>query len=343
MPSYTAREISSRVEGELIGPGELTLTGVAQMDHARPGDLTFIGDEAHARLWPGCRASAALIGVQFDPPSTEDRALIRVNNADLALIEVLKLFAPPPVNAEPGVHPSAVVDPSAELGQGVCIGANCVVGPGTSIGQGTVLHPSVTVMDRCVIGRDCVLWPGCVVRERCTIGDRCILQPNTTIGADGFGYRPAPDGRSLMAIPQIGTVQIGDDVEIGSATCVDRGKFDATTIGDGTKIDNLCQIAHNCRIGRHCVIAGQTGLAGSITVGDGVQIGGSVGVRDHVSIGSGARLAAGAMVMDSIPAGETWGGMPAREMGQAAREYAVIRKLPEMLKDLKRLKRACEG
>jgi UDP-3-O-[3-hydroxymyristoyl] glucosamine N-acyltransferase len=176
-----------------------------------------------------------------------------------------------------------------------------------------------------------------VVRERCRLGRRLLLHPNVTIGADGFGYEPAPDGSGLVKVPHIGTVIIEDDVEIGAGSCVDRAKFGATVIGAGTKIDNLVQIAHNCRIGRNCVIAALSGLSGSVTVGDGARIAGAVGIVDHVSIGSGATIGAGAGVMKDVPPGETQLGGPAVEIRQALRQMAAIRKLPDWMQQASRL------
>ena len=335
MASFTTQQISDRIGGQLMGPGGLFITGVDQLDHARPGDISFVRDESFAPAWQASAASAALVANGVGLPPGPGRANIHVPNADLAMAVVLELFAPPAPLPPPGVHATATVDPSAKLADGARVGPGSVVGPGVVIGAGTIIHAHVTVLDDSRIGAGCVLWPGVVIRERCTLGDRCILHPNVTIGADGFNYRPSPDGRGLVKIPQIGTVQIGSDVEIGAGTCVDRAKFSATVIGEGTKIDNLCQIAHNVRIGRACVLAGQVGLAGSVIVGDGVVMGGKVAVKDQVTIGDGVTLAACSAVMNDVPAGETWAGMPACEMRLAMREYAAIRKLPDLIRHLK--------
>ncbi|MCK4821889.1 UDP-3-O-(3-hydroxymyristoyl)glucosamine N-acyltransferase, partial [bacterium] len=174
-----------------------------------------------------------------------------------------------------------------------------------------------------------------VLRERCQIGNKCIIHPNVTIGADGFGYRPADDGKSLVKIPQIGTVIVGDDVEIGAGSCIDRGKFSATSIGNGTKIDNLVQIGHNCRIGRSCVIAGMTGVSGSVTIGDGVIIGGGVGIKDHVTIGNGARIGGKSGVISDVAPGQTVIGFPAGEYKKTLRQWAALKKLPDLYKLVK--------
>ena len=185
------------------------------------------------------------------------------------------------------------------------------------------------------IGSRTVIWSGTIIRERCRIGNSCIIHPNVTIGADGFGYRPSADGRGMVKIPQIGTVEIGDSVEIGAGSCVDRRKFSATSIGDGTKIDNLVQIAHNCKIGRSCVMAGQSGLAGSVTLGDGVIMGGRAIVSDHVTVGAGARLGGNAGVMSDVPPGKTLLGIPADDYRKTLKVWASMKKLPGLTKQLK--------
>lgn len=346
MPTFTAQQISEHVNGELVGQADLTINGVNQFDEAATGELTFIGKESFARRWAESNASAALVNQGLEVAEIDGRALIRVANADLAMALVLEQFAPPPPDASmppandaaPVADPSAVIDSSASLGAGVRIGANSFIGPGVVIGERTVIYPNVTILDQSRIGADCVIWPGVVIRELCTLGDRGILHPNVTIGSDGFGYRPDPDKGGIVKIPQIGTVRIGDDVEIGASTCVDRAKFSETVIGNGCKIDNLCQIAHNCRLGQCVIVAGNTGIAGSVTIGDGVMIGGCTNIIDHITIGAGAKIGGGAGVISSVPAGEFWAGSPARERKLVARELAAVRKLPDLLKQLRKNK-----
>jgi UDP-3-O-[3-hydroxymyristoyl] glucosamine N-acyltransferase len=334
--SLTTRQIADLVEGELVGPGDVSITAMERIDAAGPDQLTFVSDERYAAMWPQSLAAAALVPRTLELSPSDGQAMIRVDNVDRAVIRVLEALAPPAVKPDSGVHPSAVVESSAVLGTGVCIGPQCYVGHHVRIGEGAVLHASVTVLDESVIGAGTVLWSGAVVRERCTVGARCIVHANATIGADGFGYRPAPEGGGLVKVPQIGRVVVGDEVEIGASTCIDRAKFGATEIGRGTKIDNLCQIAHNCRIGRGVVLAGGCGLAGSVVIGDGAILGGNVGVRDHIAIGAGAKIMAYAAVMNDIPAGATWGGYPAKDAKIAAREYAAMRKLPDLVRLLKK-------
>jgi UDP-3-O-[3-hydroxymyristoyl] glucosamine N-acyltransferase len=334
---HTIRSITELVEGKLIGPGDAEITGVEQVQLAQPGQLTFIGDDKYADRWERSDASGALVtrGVEVAP--RDGKAIIFVDNADLAMAKVLELFAPPAPLPPPGIHPTAIIDPTADVGTDCRIGPYCVIGPRAVIGDGCVMHGHVMVMQETRLGRGCTLWPGAVVRDRCILGDRCILHPNAVIGADGFGYRPGqtPTGPGLVKVPQIGIVRMGNDVEIGAGSCVDRAKFSATFIDDGVKIDNLVQIGHNCRIGKSVVIAGCTAVAGSVTIGDFAMIGGMVAIKDHVKLGRGAKLTGGAQLMHDIPDGETWAGSPAMPIKQAARQVLAVSKLPDLVKRLK--------
>ena len=339
----TVQEIAQKVGGRVVGPGDALVTGIAGLEEAGPGDLVFVSGEKYAPHWKSSRARVALVSRRVAPriPPREGTALILVEDADLALAVVLESAAPGapvvglPASASDGaaaIHSSAVVDASAVLGRGVRIGAHCVVGPRAVIGEGTTLYPGAAVYDDARVGKHCVLWSGATVRERCLLGDRVVLHANAVIGADGFGYRPGPGGRGVVKIPHIGHVEIGNDVEVGANSCIDRGKLAATVIGDHCKIDNLCQIGHNCRLGRGVIIAGKVGVSGSVTIGDGVMIGGGAGVADHVTIGAGAAIAAAAGVMRDVPPRTRVSGIPARDIKQFFREQAAIARLPDMLR-----------
>lgn len=333
--AFTADDIARHVNGRLDGPGDLPVRGVEQLSRAQADQISFARGQKLAPAVAESKARVVLLGKGMEVAPDPDRAFIHVDDADVALAQVLALFAPPKSQPPAGVHPTAVVDPAANLGENVAIGPGCVIGADVTIGDNTICHANVSIMDAARVGRDGELYPNVVIRERCVVGDRAIIHSGAVIGADGFGYAPAPGGKGLLKIPHIGNVEIGDDVEIGANTCIDRGKHSATTIGDGTKIDNLCQIAHNVKIGRCCAIAAQTGLAGSVTVGDGVQMGGSVGVRDQLTIGDGARLAGHAAVMDNVPPGGVWGGYPANDIEVVMREIIATRRLPELMKNLR--------
>jgi len=339
--ALTTQAISQLVQGELIGPADIEIASMADLQYAGPGQLSIIGSERYVRGWADSKASAALVNKSIGVQPGDGRALIRVEDADLAMAQVLEAYAPKTPLPPEGTHPSAIVDPTVTIGAGARIGPNCVIKSGATIGQGTTLHAGVTIMDNAVVGESCELWPGVVIRDRCVLGDRCIIHSNSVIGADGFGYRPDLTGPQprLVKIPHIGIVRIGNDVEIGASTTIDRAKFDATIVGDGSKIDNQVQIGHNCRLGRMVVIAGCCAMGGSVTVHDGVQIGGGVSLADHLTIGAGARLAGGTSLMNDVPPGETWGGVPGKLFKSVMREEIAIRQLPGLLRELKKEKR----
>lgn len=329
--SHTTQSIAQLVNGKLIGPGDLAIGGVEQVQLAQAGQLTFIGDKRYAERWGVSSASAALVtrGIEVEP--RPGSALIFVEDADLAMAQVLELFAPPPVLPPIGVHPTAIIDSSAQIGRDARIGPFCMIGPGVRIGDGCVLHERVSLFTEAHLGSGCTLWPGVVIRERCVVGDRCEFHSNVVIGTDGFGYRAGmtPQGPGIVKVPQIGTVRIGNDVELGAGTCIDRGKFSATFVDDMCKLDNMVQIGHNCRLGKGVVISGCTAVAGSVTIGDFTQIGGQVAIQDHRKIGARVRLAGGSQLMHDIPDGETWGGSPAMPLKQAARREIAIKRLYE--------------
>ncbi len=343
-PVVTTGLIARTVNGVLSGPADIIVTGLAALDQATvrgadgSGSLSFIRRGKFAAQWPTSKAVAALVskGVEVPGHDPSRRALITVDNADVAVVQVLSLFAPPVHGPSLGIHPSAAVDPTAVIGQGVSIGAMCVVGPRTRIGDGCVLHPRVTLGADVAVGPQTTLHPGVVVYERCTIGARSILHGNVVIGADGFGYVPDPQGRGLLKVPHIGTVEIGSLVEIGACTCVDRGKFGATTVGDMTKIDNLVQVGHNARIGRACIICGACAIGGSAVLEDGVVLAGQVGIQDGKRIGARATISAQSGVMDDVPAGEVWFGTPAGPHKDQMRSFVALRKLSDHLRELRR-------
>lgn len=338
MPSYTTAELTERVHGELRGPSDLRIAGVNALDEASDGEITFIADSAHASRWSEADAVAAVISQGIEAPGHDPstRALIVVPSAPLAVIELLQLFAPPPAVPDAGVHATAQVHPDATLGSDVRVGPHVTIAPGASIGDRVVLHAGVCLYAGVGIGDDSVVHANTVVRDRCRVGRRVLVHQNVSIGADGFGFEPAPDGSGLLRVPHIGTVEIGDDVEIGAGSCIDRGKFGSTTIGAGTKIDNLVQIGHNCHIGRHCLIAALCGLSGSVTLGEGVILAGAVGVANQVTIGSGTRIGAHTGVMRDIAAGKRCAGTPAVEVRQFFRQVVAVQRLPAWMREVSR-------
>jgi len=327
MKSFAINEINGILKGALEGNTSLQIIGPEQLEKAGNNHITFIGNQKYARLWETSKACAAIVDEKLKIEPGDGRAFIRVKNADLAMAKLLELFDPGPPQFDVDIHPTAVIHDSAMVGKGCKIGAGCYVGRDVVLGDGVILYPNVTILDETKIGQGTVVWSGTVIRERTEIGKFCIFHTNVSIGADGFGYRPSDDGRGLVKIPQIGNVVIGNAVEIGANSCVDRGKFSSTIVGDGCKIDNLVQIAHNCVLGRFCIMAGSSGLAGSVTLGDGVIIGGSASIKDHVTIHSGAVVGGGSGVMNDVPAGKTVLGYPAGDARETLKQWVAIRKL----------------
>ena len=326
MKSYTILEINEVLKGVIAGSTSQTITAPEQLEIANESEISFIGNKKYEKLWETSKACVAIVNEDISIEPGENRAFIKVKNADLAMSQVLEMFAPStPIFAQ-DIHPTAVIDDSAVIGTGVRIGAGSYIGPKVSIGNNTTIYPNVTILDECTIGKNTVIWSGTVIRERCHVGSDCIIHPNATIGADGFGFRPCAE-RGLVKIPQIGNVIIGNNVEIGANTCVDRGKFSSTILGDGCKIDNLVQIGHNSKLGKFCIMAGNSGLAGSVTLGNGVIIGGSASIKDHTTIGDGAIVGAGSGVTGDIPAGKTRLGYPAVEARDALKQWAILKRL----------------
>jgi UDP-3-O-[3-hydroxymyristoyl] glucosamine N-acyltransferase len=281
------------------------------------------------------------IKLPSDASGNGSPAVLLVEDAELSLAKVLAMFAPPVPRPPVGKHHTAFVAPSASIGEGAHIGPNVFVGDDARVGRNCVLHAGAYVGADVNIGDDCEFFPNVVVRERVTIGNRVIIHANAAIGTDGFGYRW--DGKQHVKVPQIGTVIIEDDVEIGSCACIDRAKFAVTRIGRGTKIDNLVQVAHNVVLGPHCIVAGQAGVAGSAKLGAGVVLGGQSAVRDHITMGDGSMLAACSGVMDDVEPKSIISGLPALPHRQSLREQAALRKLPELVAEVRELQSQVEA
>ncbi|MEC4048806.1 UDP-3-O-(3-hydroxymyristoyl)glucosamine N-acyltransferase [Flavobacterium sp. SUN046] len=326
MKNFSITEINDLLNGVIVGTTNQRITAPEQLELASESEISFIGNNKYTKLWETSKACAAIVNQDINIEPGENRAFIKVPNADLAMSQVLELFAPPAPHFDEMIHPSAVIHPTATVGEGTHIGAGCFIGPKVVLGDNVIIYANVTILDECTIGNHTVIWSGAVVRERCHIGSHCILHPNSTIGADGFGFRPCPQ-RGLVKIPQIGNVIIGNWVEIGANSCVDRGKFSSTIVGDGCKIDNLVQIGHNSKLGKFCIMAGNSGLAGSVTLGNGVIIGGSASIKDHLTIGDGAIVGAGSGVAADIPAGKTMLGYPAVEARTALKQWAILKRM----------------
>lgn len=325
-------DVARMVDGQLQGDGTIPITGADTIRDARPGDVTFADSERLLARLAACPASAVIT-----PPGIHPDRLpfVTVPNVHEAFSRVVAYFRPPQQDHRVGVAASAVISPTARLGRDVVVHANAVIGDGVTIGDRAAIHSGVQIMAGCRIGAESVLFPNVVLYENTIVGARALIHAGAVIGAYGFGYTTVEGRHRLSA--QLGYVELGDDVDIGACTTIDRGTYGATVIGEGTKIDNHVMVAHNCRIGRHNVICSQVGIAGSTTTGDYVVMAGQVGVRDHVNIGERVTIGAKAGVMNDIPAGSTYVGIPATPERQQLVMLAALQKLPELKKQLRTL------
>ncbi len=323
----TVQQIAQYLGAPCEGDLQHEITGVAALEEAGPADLSFAGDRRGEKRAAGTRAACLLVRPEFDAAG---RTVIRVAEPRSAFARVVRLFHPE-ARPAPGVHPSAAVAPTARLGEGVAVGAGAVIGEGAVVGARTVIGPRSVIGDNAILGDDCLLHAGVTVYAGVRVGHRAVLHTGCVIGADGFGF-VLEEGR-WNKFPQVGTVELGDDVEVGANTCIDRAALGATRIGDGTKLDNLVHIGHNCRLGRHVVIAAQTGLSGGVEVGDYAVIGGQVGVGDKARIEPRAVLGSGCGVLTSkiVRAGEPVWGTPARPLKQYLERLALFDRLPRIL------------
>jgi UDP-3-O-[3-hydroxymyristoyl] glucosamine N-acyltransferase len=332
--TVTVRQLAERIRGELLGDGDQPIAAARPLADAMPGDITFVEDDKHLAAWHASRASAAIV-----PPgiALNGRPLIRVADPLMAFVEVVHHLRGRPLVPEAGIDPSAQVHPSVRLGTGVTIGPLAVVGEGTEIADGCTLHAGVIIGRTCKLARGVTLYPHVVLYDDCVLGERVSIHANAVIGADGFGYR-VQDGRHVK-VPQLGWVEIENDVEVGACTTIDRGTFGATRIGAGTKIDNLVMIGHNCQIGRHNVLCSQVGIAGSSMTGDYVVMAGQVGIADHITIGDQVTIGAKSGVPGNIPSKSQVLGSPATPHKEQMRMLLTLEKLPEIRKDVQRIKK----
>ena len=331
--TFTAAHIAQHLGGEVVGDSALLLTGFAPADTAKPGDLTFAENKDYLERAENSEASAVLVPAGL---SSTAKVLIRVTNARVACARVLPLFFPEPAFA-PGVHPlahiaaTALVDPTAH------VGPFCVIGERVTLGPRVVLEGGNHVGADSHLGEQTHLFPNVVLYARTQVGQRVRIHAGCVIGSDGFGY-VFDQGRHLK-VPQIGSVIIQDDVEIGANSAVDRAALGSTVIGRGTKIDNLVQVGHNVTLGEHCILCGQVGIAGSTRVGSYVTMAGQAGVAGHLKIGNQVTIGAQAGVMHSIPDGEKWLGAPAQPDRQMKRIFIGLQRLPELLQRVHQLEK----
>lgn len=341
MAELTIAEVARIAEGEVEqGDARTVVGGVAPLDEALPHHLSFVAEARYHPYIQASRAGAVLVarGAPVEVPPA--MAVIRVDDPRKALARILPALYPAPA-PPPGVHPTAVVEDGAVVAASASVAAYAVIGAGTRVGERARIAPHVVIGAGCEIGDDAVVHPHVTLYDGVRLGARSIVHGGARLGSDGFGF--VPEGRGLRKVPQVGGCVIGDDVEIGANTTIDRGSIGDTVVGRGTKIDNLVQIGHNCRIGQSVIIVSQVGISGSTRVGDGAVLGGQAGVQGHIEIGAGARIGAQAGVTASVPAGITVSGYPARPHREALRVQAAVFGLPKLVERLKALEKAVLG
>jgi UDP-3-O-[3-hydroxymyristoyl] glucosamine N-acyltransferase len=332
--NFTVKELAALSDGELVGDSTLKIIGAASLGEATQGEISFFANRKYVALLRKTRASAVFVPPDFAEPI--NAAQIRVSNPTKAFEQVVLKFAPKPITFAPGIHPSAVVDPSAQLGDRVSIQPLAVIEAGAQIGDDTIIGAGSYVGHETIIGSACHIYPHVTIRERSRIGSRVIIHSGVVIGADGFGFEMI-DGRQEK-IQQLGIVQIDDEVEIGANTTVDRARFGRTWIQQGVKMDNLVQIAHNVVIGKNTVIAAQTGIAGSVQIGQRVLIGGQVGIIGHIEIGDNTAIGAQSGIPKNISGGAWWAS-PAVPLAEAKQQIAWIRRLGKLFARVKEIEK----
>ncbi|MBL4698027.1 MAG: UDP-3-O-(3-hydroxymyristoyl)glucosamine N-acyltransferase [Phycisphaerales bacterium] len=327
--SIRADDLAKMVDGELVGNPDIVLNTLAPIKDGSQGALTFIRAQSFAKLWADSNCPAALVtkGIEVPDHDPENRALIFVQDADVAMVKILNAINPPPAKPPVGIHPNAVVDPDANIHPAASVGPGCVVCKDATVGSGTVLLANIYIGQDASVGEDSFIHPGVVIGDRCTIGSRGLIFANAVIGADGFGFLTATKDRPVTKVPQIGSVEIGDDVEIGANSTIDRAKFGVTKVGNRTKIDNQVHIAHNCIVGNDVLICGRTALGGSASIGDRTMVGGAVVLNDQATVGKDVKIAGGSAVLDTINDGETVLGAPAMPARIAMANIAAQRNL----------------
>lgn len=340
----TVRELAQILEGDVIGDGAVSVTGVAKIEEAGPGMLSFIANPRYEKYLEATAASAVLVGRNIDPGkfSKLPPALIALDDPYTSFVIALETFAPKKRDVEPGIHPTAVIHPSASVGKECAIGAYVVVGERSAIGDHTVIHPHVVIGRDVSIGSRSIIYPHVTIREECIVGNRVIIQPGAVIGGDGFGFAPKKD-RTYKKIPQLGRVILEDDVEVQANTCIDRATLGETIIKRGTKLDNLVQIAHNVVVGEDTVIASSTGVAGSTKIGNRNMIGGNTAITGHIFTADDVKIGGHVGVTGQLDVpGETYMGYPAKEARKWRRQEGAIRQLPELLVEIREMQKKIE-
>ena len=332
--AYTTQDIAELINGELKGDGTIQIKGVSSIDDAGEGEITFLESPKFKDKINS--SNAACVITSFDLESA-NKPVIKCKNPSLALVKIMEKMFPHEIKHPSGVDKSVSLGKNVKLGKNVSIGTNSVIGNDVKIGDGTVIYPLVYIGDEVQIGKNTLIYPNVTLREKVIIGNNVTIHSSSVIGSDGFGF--TKEGARFIKIPQMGIVEIEDDVEIGASVAIDRARFGRTLVGRGTKIDNLVQIAHNVKIGENSIIIAQVGISGSVNIGKGVMLGGQAGIRDHIDIGDNVMVAAKGGITKSVPPNTIMSGIPARPHNITRKLIARIDNLPKLAERLNELER----
>jgi UDP-3-O-[3-hydroxymyristoyl] glucosamine N-acyltransferase len=333
---WQLEELAELVDGTLQATTDVSIHGAASMSNVQTNEITFVTSQKYLDQFESGPAAAAVISADLKP----SKPCILVNNPESAFATIVKLFRPTVERQKIGISPAACVSPTAKISDDVCIHPGAVIMDDVEIGCGSVIYPNVTVMENCVIGSHVNIFPSVTLYENTIVGDRCIIHAGAVLGAYGFGYTSEAGQHKLAS--QLGNVVLEADVEIGANTTIDRGSYDSTIIGTGTKLDDLVMVGHNTKVGQHNLLCSQVGIAGSCQTGDYVVMGGQVGMADHLNIGNNVSIGAQSGLMHDAQDGEKLFGSPARSAREEMQLVASRAKLPEMRKTIRKLEKQIE-
>jgi len=337
----TSGKLAELVQGELVGDAQVIINGAESLIEASETQVSFFAVEKYADQIEKSKAAAIMVPETHEIPADSKQTFIKCKDSNKAFGVAVDLFAPAPIGFAPGIHKMAYVAESATIGEGVHIGPNAIVEENAVIGAGTAIVGGAYVGHEVTVGENCLIYANATVRDRCKIGNRVILHPGCVIGADGFGFAPGPQG--IVKVPQVGIVQLDDDVEVGANAAIDRARFGRTWLKQGVKIDNLVQIGHNVEIGAWTMICGQVGIAGSTTIGSGVIMAGQSGSNGHITIGDGATIGGNSGVVSDVEPGSTLVGFPAETKREFATRVGLPKKVKKLTAQVKELQKKLES
>uniref|UniRef100_UPI003216A5F8 UDP-3-O-(3-hydroxymyristoyl)glucosamine N-acyltransferase n=1 Tax=uncultured Draconibacterium sp. TaxID=1573823 RepID=UPI003216A5F8 len=335
---FKVTDIAAFLNGEIVGNGDVKVSNVSKIEDGKPGTLAFLANTKYESYIYTTKASAVLVNKNFIPKEKIEATLIKVDDAYEAFASLLDLYVQSKADSKRGIEQPSYISDNAKIGEDIYIGAFAYIGKNSKVGNNVKIYPNAYIGDNVTIGDDCIIYAGVKIYDECVIGNRCILHAGSVVGSDGFGFAPLADG-TYKKIHQIGNVVLENDVEIGANTTVDCGTMESTIIRKGVKLDNLVQIAHNVEVGKDTVMAALTGISGSTKIGDNCVFGGQVGIGGHIAIGDKVTLGAQSGVISNTKSNQTLLGSPAIELRTALRAYSLIKDLPELRKDILKLKK----